>query len=128
MLVFVGVRAIGLLGRLPVGITTRRRFSDEHIQPVEMGLEHVVSLHKAVHQPSTGRLGQSRLSKSTHSSRIPIHLALTPPRRMSSLVENQNLRGVLPADFAHGYASASYQIEGECGYIDPGHQLTRIQC
>jgi hypothetical protein len=31
---------------------------------------------------------------------------------MSSLVENQDLKGVLGADFAHGYASASYQIEG----------------
>jgi beta-glucosidase len=31
---------------------------------------------------------------------------------MSKLASNPELKGVLPANFAHGYASASYQIEG----------------
>jgi len=42
----------------------------------------------------------------------------------SSVVENEDLRGVLGPDFAHGYASAAYQIEGKCSWIlRSGHQL-----
>lgn len=44
---------------------------------------------------------------------------------MSSLVENQDLKGVLSADFAHGYASASYQIEGECEEFRSSNCLTQ---
>jgi hypothetical protein len=36
---------------------------------------------------------------------------------MPPLSENPDLKGVLPADFVHGYASASYQIEGEYGSL-----------
>ena len=45
---------------------------------------------------------------------------------MSSLIEKQELKGVLSADFAHGYASASYQIEGECTIFEASINLTEI--
>lgn len=45
---------------------------------------------------------------------------------MSSLIEKQELKGVLSADFAHGYASASYQIEGESNPTEATLYVTRF--